>query len=151
MMESNYPYSNERTNRKMTQEEQAQREKLRQQKIALADRFLVMNQNDLPDGKIPVLRENMLHCSLRKLEAIQGMNFRRVYNMQFISIVLGWSGIDRMLIGDIGLGLLKLCTLGGFGLMMLYDWFTIVHKTRYYNYLQVMSVLDYNDYEAPNQ
>ena len=59
MMESNYPYSDGRQNRKMTAEE---REKLRQQKIALVDRFLVMNQNDLPDDKIPMLRENMLHC-----------------------------------------------------------------------------------------
>lgn len=128
-----------------------EREQLRNQKIALADRFLVLNQNDLPEDKIPILRSNMLHCSLGKLQAMQGMGCRRVHNMQFISIILGWSGIDRMLLGDIGLGLFKLCTLGGFGFLMLFDWFTIMHKTRYYNYLQVMSVLDYDDYEVPIQ
>ena len=33
---------------------------------------------------------------------------------------------------------------------MLWDWAVIVRRTRYYNYLQVMSVLDYNDYESSN-
>ena len=124
-----------------------EREQIRQQKIALTDRFLVLNQNDLPEDKITFLRSNMLHCSLRKLTDMQGLTCRRVYNMAFISLLLGWSGIDRMLLGDIGLGLLKLCTFGGFGLMMVYDWLMISRKTRYYNYLQVMSVIDYDDYE----
>lgn len=125
---------------------QEDRQQIHEKKVALTDRFLVMNQNDLPDDKIPFLRQNMLRCSLHKLEAIQALSCRRVPNMLFISILLGWSGIDRMLLGDIGLGLLKLCTFGGFGLMMVYDWLLIPYKTRYYNYLQVMSVLDYDDY-----
>ena len=127
--------------------DQEERERIREQKIALTDRFLVLNQNDLPEDKIPFLRSNMLHCSLRKLADMQKLTCRRVYNMEFISLLLGWSGIDRMLLGDIGLGLFKLCTFGGFGLMMLYDWVMTPYKTRYYNYLQVMSVIDYDDYE----
>ena len=124
----------------------AEREKLRQQKIALTDRFLVLNQDDLPDDKIPMLREKMLHCSLRKLKAIQNMICRKVPNMQFISVMLGWSGVDRMLLGDVGIGLFKLFTLGGFGMIMFYDWITVGARTRKYNYIKVMSVLDYDDY-----
>ena len=130
-----------------TDEERLEREQLRRQKNALVERFLVLNQNDLPDDKIPMLRENMLHCSMRKLSEIQSLSFRRVGNMQFISFILGWSGLDRMLVGEIGIGLLKLCTFGCCGLLMLYDWVAMPFKTRYYNYLQVMSVLDYDDYE----
>ena len=130
-----------------TDEERLEREQLRRQKNALVERFLVLNQNDLPDDKIPMLRENMLHCSMRKLSEIQSLSFRRVGNMQFISFILGWSGVDRMLVGEIGIGLLKLCTFGCCGLLMLYDWVAMPFKTRYYNYLQVMSVLDYDDYE----
>lgn len=149
-MENHYGFdTQERTENTNDAQREASRQ-LRSRKIALTDQFLVLNQNDLPEDKIPILRANMLHCSLGKLQAIQGMSCRHTYNMQFISIILGWSGIDRMLIGDIGLGLFKLCTLGGFGFVMLFDWFTIIHKTRYYNYLQVMSVLDYDDYESPN-
>lgn len=126
----------------------AEREKLRKQKVVLTDRFLVLNQNDLPEDKIPMLRDKMLHCSLRKLTSMQNMNCRRVQNMQFISVILGWSGIDRMLLGDVGIGLLKLFTLGGLGMIMLFDWFTIGGRTRKYNYIRTMSVLDYDDYEC---
>lgn len=124
------------------------REKLRKQKVVLTDRFLVLNQNDLPEDKITMLRDKMLHCSLRKLTSMQNMNCRRVQNMQFISVILGWSGIDRMLLGDMGIGLFKLFTLGGFGMIMLFDWFTIGGRTRKYNYIRTMSVLDYDDYEC---
>jgi TM2 domain. len=132
-----------------SQDERLEKEQLRRQKTALTDRFLVQNQSDLPDDKIPMLRENMLNCSLAKLSEIQGLSLRRVGNMQFISLVLGWSGIDRMLLGEVGIGLLKLCTVGCCGLLMLYDWLAIPFKTRQYNYIQVMSVLDYDDYESP--
>ena len=130
-----------------TDEERPEKEQLRRQKVALVDRFLVLNQNDLPDDKIPMLRQNMLHCSLNKLGDIQSLTCRRVENMQFISFMLGWSGVDRMLLGEIGIGLLKLCTFGCFGLLMVYDWLAMPRKTRYYNYIEVMSVMDYDDYE----
>ena len=148
MMENNYGFgSDEGRTRDPDGREREELEAIRNQKIALADRFLVLNQNDLPRDKIPVLRSNMLQCSLRRLQSIQSLNCRRVYNMQFISIILGWSGIDRMLLGDIGIGLLKLFTLGGFGIIMLFDWLTIAHKTRRYNYIEVMSLLDYDGYQ----
>lgn len=138
-------YENNRYDNEMSSME---KEKLRKQKLALTDRFLVLNQGDLPDDKIPILREKMLHCSLRKLTVMQNMTCRRVQNMQFISVILGWSGIDRMLLGDLGTGLFKLVTLGGFGLIMLFDWLTIGGRTRRYNYIKVMSVMDYDDYDC---
>ena len=130
-----------------TDEERLEKEQLRRQKVALVDRFLVLNQNELPDDKIPMIRQNTLRCSLNQLADIQSLTCRRVENMQFISFMLGWSGVDRMLLGEIGIGLLKLCTFGCFGLLMVYDWLAMPRKTRYYNYIEVMSVMDYDDYE----
>ncbi len=128
--------------------ERQERDRLRKQKIALTDRFLVLNQTDLPDDKIPILRDRLLHCSMRKLTAMQNMTCRRAHNMQFISLILGWTGIDRMLLGEVGIGLLKLVTFGGFGFIMLYDWLTVGGRTRKYNYIRIMSVMDYDDYEG---
>ena len=45
-------------------------------------------------------------------------------------IFLGGLGIDRMLVGDVVAGILKLITLGGFGLWQLIDWFLIGGRTR---------------------
>ena len=138
-------YENERY---YSDAERQERDNIRKQKIALTDRFLVLNQADLPEDKIPLLRDKMLHCSMRKLTAMQNMTCRRVYSMQFISLILGWTGIDRMLLGDVGIGLLKLFTLGGCGFIMFFDWLTVAGRTRKYNYIKVMGVMDYDDYEC---
>ena len=53
--------------------------------------------------------------------------------MLVISIFVGHFGIDRFLLGDIGLGLLKLFTFGGLGLLTLIDWFLIMGRTDDYN------------------
>jgi len=48
--------------------------------------------------------------------------------MLVISIFLGGLGIDRFLVGDIGLGLLKLFTGGVFGILWVIDWFLIMGR-----------------------
>lgn len=49
------------------------------------------------------------------------------------NIFLGALGIDRFLLGDIGLGILKLITLGGLGAWVLVDCFLIGNRTRVKN------------------
>jgi TM2 domain-containing membrane protein YozV len=46
-----------------------------------------------------------------------------------MSIFFGYLGVDRFMMGHIGLGLLKLCTAGGFGIWWLVD--VILIATRY--------------------
>ena len=46
------------------------------------------------------------------------------------SIFLGPLGVDRFVIGDIGLGIGKLVTGGGFGIWTIIDWFLIGKATR---------------------
>jgi TM2 domain-containing membrane protein YozV len=50
-----------------------------------------------------------------------------------LSLFLGGLGIDRFYIGSIGLGLLKLFTLGLLGLFTIIDWFLITGAARQAN------------------
>lgn len=50
-----------------------------------------------------------------------------------ISIPFGAFGVDRFYIGDIGLGVAKLLTLGGFFIWTIIDWFLIMDAARLNN------------------
>lgn len=58
-----------------------------------------------------------------------------------LSVVVGSLGIDRIYIGDIGLGILKLITCGGFGLWWLIDLFLIMDATKQRNLQHMMELL----------
>ncbi len=45
-----------------------------------------------------------------------------------LSIILGGLGVDRFMMRQVGWGILKLITLGGFGIWWLIDWILIATK-----------------------
>jgi TM2 domain-containing membrane protein YozV len=71
----------------------------------------------------------------------QKMMFNSQYNSRakdrsialILSIFLGEFGIDRFYVGDIGLGVLKLLTLGLCGILWLIDLFLIMGRVDVYN------------------
>jgi len=56
---------------------------------------------------------------------------------------LGWLGIDRFVVGDIGLGVLKLITFGGLGIWQIIDCFLIGNRTRTKNWEKVLDIYDF--------
>lgn len=58
-----------------------------------------------------------------------------------LSVLLGGSGIDRFYIGDVGMGLLKLFTLGGCGILWLIDLFIIRDRADDHNRAKAHEIL----------
>jgi hypothetical protein len=53
----------------------------------------------------------------------------------------GTLGVDRFVIGDVGLGVGKLLTCGGFGIWAIVDWFLIMGATREKNLTALQQAL----------
>lgn len=60
-------------------------------------------------------------------------NLKSPTTVLLVSIFLGFLGIDRFLLGQKFLGVLKLITAGGCGIWTIIDWFTTNERTRTYN------------------
>lgn len=82
-----------------------------------------------------------------KLEAMDDSTTSMMYTLQFkdpmtaliLSLLLGSLGVDRFYIGDVGLGVIKLLTCGGFGVWTLIDYFLIMNAAKQKNFEKFMA------------
>ena len=58
-----------------------------------------------------------------------------------LSVILGMWGVDRFYVGDMGMGLVKLFTLGGCGILWLLDLFMIRGRADDYNRQKAHEIL----------
>lgn len=75
-------------------------------------------------------------------KAIGNIKLKKPSTIRIISIFLGEFGVDRFMLGQVKMGLIKLCTVGGACVMWLYDIFTITKKVKTYNLNQVVKCLN---------
>ena len=61
--------------------------------------------------------------------------------MLVLSVLFGVMGVDRFMLGDMGMGLLKLLTFGGCGILTIIDWFTTKSRTNEFNRKKAMEIL----------
>lgn len=112
----------------------------REEKI---DMFLAQNRKYLPKYKIPYIKETLMGLSESRLKTILmygNQEFKDPTMVLVVSLFLGELGIDRFILGEVGAGILKLITAGGFGIWYIVDWFIIMDKTRNYNYNELMEL-----------
>lgn len=109
-----------------------------QQKI---DMYIMMNRKYFPSGKIMVLRERLQYVDDNKFALISSVELKDPTTSLLLSLFLGGLGVDRFILGNIGMGLLKLFTAGLCGILTIVDWFCIQSKTRELNFDNVMELL----------
>lgn len=58
-----------------------------------------------------------------------------------LSVLFGHFGVDRFLLGDTGMGLVKLFTFGGCGIITIIDWFTTKGRANDYNRARAVEIV----------
>ncbi len=88
------------------------------------------NGKNFESHMVPRIRERLLNADESKWSLIQSLDFKNPTMLLIISILIGYLGVDRFVIGDVGLGIGKLLTCGGLGIWTIIDWFLIMGATR---------------------
>jgi len=103
--------------------------------------YIIENAKFFPEDSINELRARLSRLSQNQFNAIQGIQLKDPMIMLLLSLFLGSSGIDRFLLKEIGLGIIKLLTAGGCGIWTIVDWFLVMNRTREFNYKLVFDSL----------
>lgn len=105
------------------------------------DLYLTTNAKYFEPTAIPIIRQKLENASDDALLTLQATELKDPTTALLISIFLGSFGIDRFLIGDTGMGVLKLLTGGLCGILTIIDWFTISRKAKQVNLAKISMIM----------
>jgi len=111
---------------------------LDQQKI---DMFIVTNKKFFPEEKLVHIKEALKNMDEDKFLLASAIELKDPTTYLLVSIFLGSFGIDRFMLGQTGMGILKLLTAGCCGVLTIVDWFTVSKKAKEYNFNKFMSIV----------
>ena len=103
--------------------------------------FFLANQKYFPAEKLVFLREKLYSLEESRFFLVSAVEFKDPTTMLLISLFLGGWGVDRFMMKETGMGILKLLTGGCCGVLTIIDWFSIQKKTREQNFNNIMTLL----------
>ena len=105
------------------------------------DMYIMTNQKYFPAEKIMYIKEKLAAMDESKFSMISTIEMKDPTTILLVSIFLGGLGIDRFMLGDTRMGILKLLTCGVCGILTIIDWFTVSKKTKELNFNNIMTML----------
>lgn len=105
------------------------------------DMYIMTNAKYFDTATIPMIRTRLENMSDENFLLLQTVDLKEPSILLVVSILLGTLGIDRFLIGDIGMGVLKLLTAGLCGILTIIDWFLIMKRTKEKNLEKIMGII----------
>jgi len=105
------------------------------------DMFIMTHAKFLESYQVNGLRERLLAMDDSRWPILSTIQLKDPVVMLIVSILAGHFGIDRFLIGDTGMGIVKLLTCGGLGMWTIIDWFLIMGATREKNMQTIRQLL----------
>lgn len=105
------------------------------------DMFIMTNKKYLPEEKVVFLKQKLMEADESKFALASSVEFKDPTTILIISIFLGGLGVDRFMLGEAGMGVLKLLTGGVCGILWLIDLFTVQKKAKDKNFNNLMLAL----------
>jgi len=105
------------------------------------DIFLATNSQKFHPYQLEEIRSQLSRLDDSKGTILFSVDFKDPTTLLIISILAGPLGIDRFMLNDTMMGVLKLLTCGGLGIWTIVDWFLIQNKTKDYNFQLFMQTL----------
>ncbi len=105
------------------------------------DMFIMSNSKYFEGYQLSAIRDRLIAMDDSRWVMISSIQLKDPTIYLIISILAGHFGIDRMLNGEIGLGVIKLITCGGMGIWTIVDWFLIMGITRQKNMEKIQPYL----------
>lgn len=103
--------------------------------------FMAQKAEFFPAEKIPLIKEKLLALDDDKFLIVSSMDLKNPTHMLIFSILLGGAGVDRFLLGDIGMGILKFLTSGLCGILWIIDIINIKKMTKEKNFNDFMTFI----------
>lgn len=111
----------------------------------LIQNYLMANAKNLPEVSIEEIRAKLSSLSQEEFNRVQVVPLKDTLVIFLLSLFLGHYGVDRFMLGQVGLGILKLLTVGGCGIWWLIDLFLVMEETKKTNYEKIMSAMPYQN------
>lgn len=105
------------------------------------DMFIAMSSNKLNHYQLSVLKDRLANATDSQYQAVLATELKDPITLLIVSLLIGYLGVDRFMLDDVGLGVGKLLTCGGFGIWAIIDIFLIQDRTREYNFNKLMQIL----------
>ncbi len=98
------------------------------------DLFVSTMTEKIASDKLMVVRAQLEKLDDSRFPLLQSLNYKNPTTILIISFFLGYLGVDRFMMGQVGLGILKLITCGGFGIWTVVDWFLVMGMVKEQNF-----------------
>ena len=105
------------------------------------DSLIYMFGSKIPRERLGEVIDLLKRAPDEKFTVLAGIQMNDPTIITVISAVIGTLGVDRFMLGDIGLGVLKLLTIGVCGIMWFIDIFLVGKRAEELNYRRIVSLL----------
>lgn len=103
--------------------------------------YLTANSKYFNSSALPTVRDVLTRIPDDAIYQVEAIEYKEPVTMLLFSLFLGSLGVDRFMLGQAGMGVLKLLTAGGCGIWTIVDWFLIQKMTKSANYEKFMTAV----------